>query len=58
MSVRTTYRSCLHCGKPIPFNPTAGQFGHFCRYCLKSQSSITVARLPKVIKPSAPRRKP
>ena len=58
MSVRTTYRRCIQCGMTIPFNPTAGEFGFFCKSCLKSQVSIPVERLPKVVIPRAPRRKP
>ena len=55
MSVRTTYRSCSRCGKPIPFNPTAGKFGTCCPRCLASQRADSGNR-PSI--PHAPRRKP
>ena len=43
MSVRTAYRRYLHCGKPIPFDPSAEQFGHFCKRDLKAQVVISRA---------------
>ena len=55
MSVRTTYRSCSRCGKPIPFNPTAGKFASWCPRWLASQRADSGNR-PSI--PHAPRRKP
>lgn len=55
MSVRTTYRRCIRCGKSIPFNPSVGKFATYCPRCLTSQRADCVEH-PSI--PRAPRRKP
>lgn len=57
MNVRTMARQCIHCRRPIPFDPTAGKMASFCPSCLKSQRTPGGDRPPKVSIPKSPLRR-
>ena len=37
MSAITMTRKCIHCHRVFTINPSVGNFGHYCKYCLKPQ---------------------
>lgn len=40
MSIRIMSQRCIHCYKTYTYNPSTGDFGRICKYCMKPQRAV------------------
>lgn len=52
MSARIMTKQCKYCHRTYTYNPSVGDFGNFCKHCMKSQAGgLQTGKPPKAYTP-------